>query len=79
MYGSRRHNDQVHDEHTYRNAMVATLQRKIVALGGITHNLQCSRLMLYQLSYGGSSAGCVEITHTNQHKAKQSKCLNSQT
>ena len=40
-----------------------------------THASRILGVMLYRLSYRGSSAGCVQITHTTQSKARQSKCL----
>ena len=49
---------------------------KDLSSGTWTHDLQRSRLKLYQLSYQGSSVGWVQISHTNQHKARPGKCFN---
>ena len=59
---------------TYKSdSKTATFQRKIAASGGTwTHDLQRSRLKLYQLTYRGGSAGWVQISYASQH-TKQSK------
>ena len=66
LHGRKDIHIHVHDKHTdtlYKsNPIDVTFPKKIVALCRLeTHNLQHSRLNLYQLSYQGSSAGCVQF------------------